>query len=165
MFPNVIDRAIAIALAALVLILAPTAAWNWWRKGVYYDALQTVADDRAKKIKGAQADLDKKLDAQALDLYTRSNARERTLQKQIDEISSRKPADRVQYVLRDRWLPATCPSGAVPGAAPVEIGGLRTEDELFLVRFAAAADQAVDERNSCVGMYQTARDAALKANK
>lgn len=165
MFPSLIDRAIAIALAVLVLILAPTAAWNWWRKGVYYDALQTVAAQRAENAAKAQAALNEKLNQQALDLYTRSNARERTLQQQLDEIASRAPAERVVYQLRDRWLPVSCPAGAAGAAAAEEAGGLRAEDELSFVRIANAGDAAVDERNSCIDMYQAARAAALKANK
>lgn len=165
---GLLSKAQQIALVVLLAVLAAAIAfggWNWWRKNVYYDALQNVAASRAAAIADAQATLDKRLNAQALDLMTRSNDRARTLQDQIDEIASRPPSERVVYQLRDRWLPVTCPDGSAAGAQEAQVGGLQREDELFLVRFAAAANDATDERNSCISMYETAREQALKANK
>lgn len=165
MFPSLIDRVIAIALAALVLVLAPTAAWNWYRKNVYYDALQTVAADKVRAVAAIEQDMREataKLDTQYLE---RSFQREREHKKQVDEILGREPADRVVYKLRDRWLPSACPPGAAGDVEGPAVGGLHPEDELSLVRFAKSADDTVDERNHCAALYQAARDGALRANK
>ncbi len=152
-------------LAALLGLSLIFGGWNWWRKNVYYDALHTVAAQKVAAAREAEQKLADKRDTQTLELLNRSIARELTLQKQLDEIARTPPAERVVYKLRDRWLPVSCPA-ATPGAAPgPEVGGLRSEDELFLVRFAKSADDAIDERNSCKALYDAARQAAIDANK
>jgi hypothetical protein len=165
MFPSLIDRVIAIALAGLVVVLLPTAGWNWWRKNVYYDALQQVATEKAAKVAKAEKDLQAQADQLATDYRNRSFERERQHQRQIDEILERAPAERVVYRLQDRWLPRACPTESAPGADPVEAGGLDPADELFLVRFAKSRDDIIDERNRCVAMYEAARAAAVEVNQ
>lgn len=164
MFPSLIDRAIAIALAVLVLVLAPTAAWNWYRKNVYYDALHIVAAGKVKDQLAAERKLASDLTALETQLNARSKTREDTLDRQLAD-AARSQSVRVEYRLRDRWLPVSCPAGAGPGTGQESAGGLQREDEQFLVRESGRADDVADQLNSCIDAYELARQAALRANK
>lgn len=162
---SLLYKPLSIGLAVALLLSLIFGGWNWWRKGVYYDALNNVAASKAAAASKAEKDLAAKRDTQTLDLLNRSIARELTLQRQLDEIALNPPAERVVYKLRDRWLPVSCPAGASGAAESAEVGGLQREDELSLVRLSNAADAAIDERNSCISLYQAARDSLIKFNK
>lgn len=151
-------------LAVVILGLAAFGGWNWWRKNVYHDALQLTATKNVQNQRAAEQDLQTKLNRQAQDLAKRSKTREETLERQLAD-AARSPAQRVEYRLRDRWLPVPCPTGAAAGAQPEEVGGLHPEDERALVRIAFDADGNTDERNALIDAYNQARQAALKANR
>ena len=159
------QQAVLLALVLVIAALAVFGGWNWYRKNVYYTALNNMAAQKVQAAREAEDKLTAKVNDLTHDLMTRSNQRAHALQKQINELATRTPAERIEYRLRDRWLPSACPTGAAPGAEPAQVGGLQLADELFLVRFAAEADDVADERNTCINAYNAARETALKANK
>lgn len=151
----------------LVLLAIATAfgGWNWWRKNVYYERIQTMATANAEQV----AKVEEKLTTEAREAERQfkqeAKERERILQEHLTEIQSRPPADRVVYKLRDRWLPVSCPAGAADGAGATEVGGLHPEDEQDLVRLAHDADTVVSERNLAVQRYNAVRQAIIEHNK
>lgn len=154
----------ATVFAALCVLLGLFGGWNWWRKNVYHDALTLTATKSIQAQRAAENDLQSKLNRQAEDLAKRSKTREETLERQLAD-AARSPSQRIEYRLRDRWLPVSCPSGTAGGAEPAQAGGLHPEDERDLVRIAFDGDTNTDERNALIGAYNQAREAALKANK
>lgn len=156
----------AALLALLTLFLASLAfgGWNWYRKNVYYDALHKVAAERVKEQRDAERKLAADLTALETNLLARSKTREDTLDRQLAD-AARNPDVRIEYRLRDRWLPVSCPAGAGAGAGQESAGGLQREDEQFLVRESGRADDVADQLNSCIDAYDNARQAALKAQK
>lgn len=153
----------ATVFAALCALLVVFGGWNWWRKNVYHDALNQLAAQKAQAQRAAENDLQTKLNAQEAGLLARSKTREETLELQLAD-AARSPAQRIEYRLRDRWLPVSCPSGTAGQPGAKEAGGLQPEDERFLVRESGRADTNTDERNALIDAYNEARKAALKAN-
>lgn len=164
---GLLSKAQQIALAVLLGLLTISmvfGGWNWYRKNVYYAALHQVAAEKVEKTRQAEADLRTKLTALETDLTARSKTREDTLDRQLAD-AARSQSMRVEYRLRDRWLPVSCPAGAGAGAGQESAGGLQREDEQFLVRESGRADNVADQLNSCIDAYELARQTALKANK
>lgn len=155
----------AILLAALV-IASVFGGWNWWRKNVYYDALHLTAERRRQDAEDITKDLQAKADNDQTQLEGKHRAREKQLLAQLDYLGKH-PVVRTEYVVRERWRTGTCPAGpdgqdgAVPGAG----GGLPIELEQYALRAFVAADGVVDERNTCVAMYNRARSAAIEWNR
>lgn len=136
----------------LIYILAASlvfGGWNWWRKNVYYEALQNVAAENVKKARAAEEAQRRELAAQAEELKEKHRVREAALQEQLAEIMLLPPAERVVYRLRDRWLPVSCPATPGSGGDEATYGGLQPADEQFLVRFAHEADAVVDTLTAC----------------
>lgn len=164
---GLLSKAQQIALAVLLALLTASmifGGWNWYRKNVYYDALHQVAAEKLAKTRQAEADLRTKLTALETNLNARSKTREDTLDRQLAD-AARSQSMRVEYRLRDRWLPVSCPAGAGPGDRQESAGGLQPEDEQFLVRESGRADNVADQLNACIDAYELARQTALKANK
>lgn len=159
---SILVRALGIALLASLVF----GGWNWWRKNVYYDALHQTAAKRAEDARTITSDLQAKADNEQTILQEKHRAREKDLLAQLDYMGKH-PVVRTEYVVRDRWRSRTCPAGAdgqdggVPGAG----SGLPLELEQYALRAFVAADGVVDERNTCVAMYNRARAAALEWNK
>lgn len=153
-------------LAAALVIALVFGGWNWWRKGVYYKALHQTAAKRAEDARNITSDLQAKADNDQTRLEANHRAREKDLLAQLDYLGKH-PVVRTEYVVRDRWRTGTCPAradgqdGDVPGAG----GGLPLELEQYALRAFVAADGVVDERNTCVAMYNRARAAAIEWNK
>lgn len=151
-------------LAVVILGLVAFGGWNWWWKNVYHDALTLTATKNVQNQRAAEQDMQAKLNRQAEDLAKRSKTREETLERQLAD-AARSPAQRIEYRLRDRWLPVSCPSGASASDPGQATGGLQREDEQFLVRESIRADDSVDAGNACIDAYNEAREAILKDNK
>ena len=148
---RLLDQILIYLLAASLVF----GGWNWWRKNVYYEALNTVA---AKKVEQARAQEQTQRDAlgnQARALQEQYDARANALQRQLDEIGSTPPAERVVYRLRDRWLPVSCPAATGGDGNDATYGGLHPTDEQFLVRFAADADKVALTLASCQAAVET----------
>lgn len=151
--------------AAVILVLAVLCGWNWYWKNEYKHRLERKVAEHNAKVQAIQGSLDMEVKAATSALLVEHKKREDKLRAQIEEITSRPPAERVVYKLRDRWRPVSCPPTAPGGAGGVEVGGLHQSDELALVRIAGDADRNTLERNACVVLYKAARDAAIKANR
>lgn len=154
-----------ILAGALVLALA-FGGWNWWRKNVYYNALHQTAQKRAEDARNITSDLQAKADNDQTLLEANHRAREKDLLAQLDYLGKH-PVVRTEYVVRERWKSGTCPARAdgsnedVPGTG----SGLPLELEQYAVRAFVAADGVVDERNTCVKLYNGARAAAIEWNE
>ncbi len=151
---RLLDQILIYLLAASLVF----GGWNWWRKNVYYTALQNVAAEKIEKARQAEAKQRDELAAQAETLKENHRVREAALQKQLAEIMLLPPAERVVYRLRDRWLPVSCPAEAGTGGVQTTYGGLHPEDEQFLVRLAAEADGVVDTLTACQTALKTVLD-------
>lgn len=150
-------------LLALLALSVAFGGWNWWRKGVYYDALQLSAQLSAQRARAITDELQAEANQTARELGERHAERERELEGQLQYLRDH-PVVRTEYVVREKWRQGACAAGAAGSAAGVQAGGFPLELEQYLVRAAAAADAIVDERNACVEMYDRARAAALKHN-
>lgn len=165
MFTSLVERITVALLTIALLVAVPFAGWNWWRKNVYYEALQVSATSNAKRIAETEAKLNAKARDAERTYKQEAKERERILEEQLAEIRTTPPAERVVYKLRDRWLPVSCPGGPAGGDGPAEAGGLQAEDEQFLVRLAADADELVHERNFLVERYNEYRRAVIEHNR
>ena len=148
---RLIEQVLLVLLAAAIVF----GGWNWWRKNVYYEALNTVA---AKKVEQARAQEQTQRDAlgnQARALQEQYDARANALQRQLDEIGSTPPAERVVYRLRERWLPVSCPAATGGDGNDATYGGLQPADEQFLVRFADEADRNTEQLAACQAAVNT----------
>lgn len=157
------DNLIALLVVTLLASFA-FGGWNYWRKNVYYNALHITAAGRVADARNAEQTLRTELVALENDINARRNTREPTVEQQLQD-AGRPPAERVVYRLRDRWLPVSCPAGAGTDDRDETAGGLQREDEEFLVRESARADNVTDQLNACIDAYGFAREAALKANR
>lgn len=160
MFDSLIVR---VQLVVIVVLLV-FGGWNWWRKNVYYDALHLVAAQRVQDLRDKEAAGQAALNRLETDLNARSKTREQTLEAQLAD-AARHPDQRVVYKLRDRWLPVSCPAGTGTGAGAESTGGLQPEDEQFLVRESARADDVADKANTLIDAYNAHRDAVIEWNK
>ena len=150
---RLLDQILIYLLAAAIVF----GGWNWWRKNVYYTALQNVAAEKIEKARQVEAKQRDELAAQAETLKEKARDREKQLQEQLEELR-RPPAERVVYRLRDRWLPVSCPAEAGTGGVQTTYGGLQPADEQFLVRLAAEADGVVDTLTACQTALKTVLD-------
>lgn len=157
------DNLIALLVVALLLALGANT-WNWWRKNVYYNALNISATKRVQDARAAERTMARELSALEDRLTRNRETRNDDVTNQLSD-AGRPPAERVVYRLRDRWLPVSCPTGASGGDRDEAHGGLQRADEEFLVRESARADDAVDQLNACIDAYSAARETALKANR
>lgn len=154
-------------ILAVALVLALVfGGWNWWRKGVYYKALHQTSDKRVAEAREITSDLQAQANNDMTRLQEKAREREKFLVDQLDYIGKH-PVVRTEYVVRERWKSGTCPARAdgsnedVPGTG----SGLPVELEQYALRAAFAADGVVDERNTCVAMYNRAVAAAVDWNK
>ena len=148
---RLLDQILIYVLAASLVF----GGWNWWRKNVYYDALNNVA---AAKVEQARAQEQTQRDAlgnQARALQEQYDVRANALQRQLDEIGSTPPAERVVYRLRERWLPVSCPAATGGDGNDATYGGLQPADEQFLVRFADEADRNTEQLAACQAAVNT----------
>ena len=148
---RLVEQVLLVLLAAAIVF----GGWNWWRKNVYYEALQNVAAENVKKARAAEEAQRRELAAQAEELKEKHRVREAALQEQLAEIMLLPPAERVVYRLRDRWLPVSCPAAPGSGGVQTTYGGLQPADEQFLVRFAAEADGVTDTLTACQAALKT----------
>jgi hypothetical protein len=159
------DNLIALLVAALIASLV-FGGWNYWRKNVYYTALHDTAAKRTADARNITSDLQAKADNDQTQLEARHREREKFLVDQLAYLSEH-PVVRTEYVVQERWRSRACAAGTdgkdgdVPGAG----GGFPVELEQYALRAFVAADGVVDERNTCVAMYNRARDAAIEWNK
>ena len=148
---RLLDQILIYLLAASLVF----GGWNWWRKNVYYTALNEVAAAKVEQARQAEKAQATKLSEQAEWLKEHYRVREDALHDQLAEIMRVPPAERVVYRLRDKWLPVSCPAAPSSGGDEVVSGGLQPEDEQFLVRFAADADNVALTLASCQAAVET----------
>ena len=153
------DNLITLLVVALLLALGANT-WNWWRKNVYYNALNISATKRVQDARAAERTMARELSALEDRLTRNRDDRNDDLTTQLAD-AGRPPPERVVYRLQDRWLPVSCPTGAASVDRHEANGGLQRADEEFLVRESARADDAVDQLNACIDAYALAREAAL----
>lgn len=152
-------------LGGALLVALVFGGWNWYRKNVYYNQLQTRSNTVTKAADKATDNLQTSANTRATNAEKAANERADALQKQLDDLATQPPAERVVYKLRDRFVPGTCPGGTGTEAAGGEAVGLQVQDEQFLVRESARADEAVAERNDCIAQYNEARATILQFNE
>jgi hypothetical protein len=152
-------------LGALLVIALLFGGWNWWRKGVYYKALHQTAQQRAEDARNITSDLQSKADNDMTQLQEKARARETFLTQQLAYLAEH-PVVRTEYVVRERWKSGTCAASAdgSDGDVPGTQSGLHPELERYALRAFNAADGVVDERNTCVAMYNRAVAAAVEWN-
>lgn len=153
-------------LAGLLIVATIFGGWNWYRKNVYYDRLQTRSAARTQEAQDITGELQRAANLTAKAMKERSDVREADLNAQLQYLRDH-PVERTVYRMRDRWLTGTCPAGSpgTDGDVPPAAGGLPLELEQYFVRAAVAADGVVDERNQCVEMYNRAQAAAVEWNR
>lgn len=152
-------------LGGALIVAIAFGGWNWYRKNHYYNQLQTRSNTVTKAADKATNNLQTSANTRNTNAEKAANERADALQKQLDDLAAQPPAERVVYKLRDRFLPSTCPSGSGTEAAGGEATGLQVQDEQFLVRESARADEAMTERNDCIAQYNEAKAAIVEFNE